>query len=408
MRKFFGILLGWFLLMAPWGGVHAQTRDELEREKEKLEQEIRLTSRLLREARESAEEGVGQLNILSSQINRRQELLGTIRNEVRIINRRIDSLDASVEALETDLEELRESYARMIRHAARNRDTNQRLMFIFSSSDVNQAYLRLRYLQQYGRHRRKQADRIQETQAKLEEQIATLEAERERQEELLRRQRDEVRELAREQTEQEQSVERLKSREEELRRQLQQQEREAQALQDEIRRVIAEERRRAQERAEAEGRETTDMFAMTPEEQLISDNFAGNRGSLPWPVERGVITSNFGQQAHPVLPGIQISNNGIDISTAAGEPARAIFEGTVSRVISVPGGFYAVIIRHGEYLSVYSNLSDVFVRNGQSVDIREEIGVVGTNHREAKTTLHLEIWKGNDKQNPAAWIARGN
>ncbi len=394
--------------MTLWGSVPAQTRDELEREKDKLEQEIRLTSRLLRETRETAEAGLGQLNILNSQINRRQELLGTIQNEVRIINRRIASLELSVKGLEEDLEELKESYARMIRHAARNRDANQRLMFIFSSGDINQAYLRLRYLQQYGRHRRKQADRIQETRARLEEQITTLGAERERQQELLRRQRDEVRSLAREKTEQEQSVERLKSREEELRDQLQQQEREAQALQDEIRRVIAEERRRAQERAEAEGRETTDMFAMTPEEQLISDNFAGNRGSLPWPVERGVITGSFGQQAHPALPGIQISNNGIDISTAEGEPARAIFEGTVSRVISVPGGFYAVIIRHGEYLSVYSNLSDVLVRNGQSVDIRQEIGVVGTNRSKAKTTLHLEIWKGNDKQNPAAWIARGN
>ncbi len=150
------------------------------------------------------------------------------------------------------------------------------------------------------------------------------------------------------------------------------------------------------------------MFALTPEQQLLSDNFAGNRGKLPWPLERGVITSNFGQQAHPVLPGIQISNNGIDISTSEGAHARAVFEGTVSRVISVPGGFYAVIIRHGEYLSVYANLAEVFVSNGETVDIREEIGVVGTNHREAKTSLHLEIWKGNDKKNPASWIARGN
>ncbi len=393
--------------MTCWVGIYAQTRDELEQEKQKLEQEIRLTSRMLREARETAEEGVGQLNILNSQINRRQELLGTIQHEVRMINRRIATLGRSIEELEKDLEELKASYARMIRHAARNRDANQRLMFIFSSSDFNQAYLRLRYIQQYGRHRRNQADSIQKTQASLEEQIVSLEAERERQQELLHRQRDEVRALAREQSEQEQSVERLRSREEELRSQLAQQEREAQALQDEIRRVIAEERRRAQERAQAEGRETTDMFAMTPEERLISENFADNRGKLPWPVARGVITSNFGQQAHPVLPGIQISNNGIDISTAQGEPVRAIFEGTVSRVISVPGGYYAVIIRHGEYLSVYSNLSDVFVRNGQSVDIRHEIGIVGTNRREAKTTLHLEIWKGNDKQNPAAWIARG-
>ncbi len=389
-------------------GTHAQTRDELERQKESLEREIRITSQLLTETRETAEASVGQLSILNNQISRRENLVGTIQNEIRLINRRITTLTSSVEKLENDLEELKESYAQMIRHAARNQDTMHRLMFIFSSSDFNQAYMRLRYLQQYGRHRRKQADKIHETQERIEKQIATLEEERVRQQELLHRQRDEVRELAREKTSQERAVEELKTREQELRRQLREQERQAQALQDEIRRVIEEERRRARERAEAEGRETTDMFAMTPEEQLISDNFAGNRGSLPWPVERGVITGRFGQQAHPVLPGIQISNNGIDISTAEGSSARAIFEGSVSRVISVPGGFYAVIIRHGEYLSVYSNLSEVFVSNGQDVDIREEIGVVGTNRREAKTTLHLEIWQGNDKQNPEVWIAGGD
>ncbi len=401
-------LLFAFMLAVPGLLLHGQSRDELEREKETLEREIRITSQLLRETRRTAEVNVGQLTMLNSQISRRTELLGTIQNEVRLINRRITSLSGSVEELERDIEELRESYAKMIRHAARNRDANQRMMFIFSSGDFNQAYMRLRYFQQYGRHRRKQADAIQENQARLEEQIATLEQERARQQALLQRQREEVRELSQEKASQERTVEELKSREEELRQQLQQQEQEAHALQDAIRRVIEEERRRAREKAEAEGRETTDMFALTPEQQMLSDNFAGNRGKLPWPLERGVITSSFGQQAHPVLPGIQISNNGIDISTSEGAHARAIFEGTVSRVISVPGGFYAVIIRHGEYLSVYANLAEVFVSNGETVDIRQEIGVVGTNHREANTSLHLEIWKGNDKKNPASWIARGN
>ncbi len=397
-----------FAMVCSGEPLNGQTRDELERQKRNLEREIELTSQLLTETRQTAEVNIGQLTMLNNQISRRTELLGTIRNEVRLINRRIESLGRSVAELEKDLEELRESYARMIRHAARNRDASRSMMFILSSSDFNQAYLRLRYLQQYGRHRRQQAEKIQENQARLEKQIATLEQEQARQQALLERQRDEVRDLSQEKASQERTVEELKSREEELQQQLRQQEREAQELQDAIRRVIEEERRLARERAEADGRETTDMFAMTPEEQLISDNFAGNRGKLPWPLERGVITSRFGQQAHPVLPGIQISNNGIDISTTEGARARAIFEGKVSRVISIPGGFYAVIIRHGEYLSVYANLSDVFVSNGQDVDIREEIGVVGTNRSEAKTLLHLEIWKGNDKQNPASWIARQN
>lgn len=150
------------------------------------------------------------------------------------------------------------------------------------------------------------------------------------------------------------------------------------------------------------------MFTLTPEEQLISDNFAENKGKLPWPLERGVITSPFGEQPHPVLPGIKISNNGIDISTTEGAEARAIFEGVVSRVVTIPGAYYAVIIRHGEYLSVYSNLKEVRVRNGQRVSTRQVVGVIATESREAKTNLHLEIWKGNEKLDPAQWIARQN
>lgn len=406
MKHVIAILTGLSLLLFLVCEATGQTREELEQDKLNLEREIRLTNELLVETQRTAEVSMGQLVMLNSQINRREQLLGTIQNEIRIINRRISSLTQSIELLEGDLEELKANYAEMVRLAARNRDATQRMMFIFSSDSFNQAYLRMRYLQQYGNHRRMQAEKIEETTLRMNDQLATLEQERNRQQTLLARQRDEVRELTVEKASQERTVSDLKTREEQLMSQLQEQRQAAQELQDAIRRVIEEERRRAQERAEAEGRVTTDMFALTPEEQLLSDNFAGNRGSLPWPLERGVITSHFGEQPHPVLPGITISNNGIDISTSEGARARAIFDGRVSRVISVPGGFYAVIIRHGEYLSVYSNLSEVFVAQGQHISVREELGVVGTNPREAKTNLHLEIWKGNDKQNPASWIAR--
>ncbi|MDR4988690.1 MAG: peptidoglycan DD-metalloendopeptidase family protein [Bacteroidales bacterium] len=385
----------------------AQSRDELERNRQNLQREIRLTNELLVETQKTAEVSMSHLAMLNQQIRHREDLLTSLQREVRLINRSIASLNDTISVLEGELEELKSSYADMIKLAARNRDATQRMMFIFSSQNFNQAYLRMRHLQQYGRHRRMQAQRIQEASALLEQQKEALQEERNTQQVMLAQQRTEANALAAEKSSQERTIAELKKREQHLFQQLRQQEQEAQALQDAIRRIIEEERRRALERAEAEGRVARDMFALTPEEQLISDNFAGNRGSLPWPLERGVITSHFGTQPHPVLPGIMISNNGIDISTSEGARARAIFEGRVSRIITVPGGFYAVIIRHGEYLSVYSNLSEVFVTNGQTVRTRDELGVVGTNPREAKTYLHLEIWKGNDKQNPATWIARG-
>lgn len=404
---FFPVMFVIFVL-GLWMGtpVYGQTRDELERNKASLEREIRITNQLLQETQRTAETNMGQLVMLNNQISRREQLLGTIQNEIRLINRRISGLNNSINELEQDLQELKESYARLIRQAHRNRDSYQRMMFIFSSENFNQAFLRMRHMQQYSRHRRIQAEQILKKQEEINKQIAELEEERDAQQLLLARQRDEVRNLAREKATQEQTVNRLRTREQDLMQQLRRQEREARQLQEEIQRIIAEERRRAQERAEAEGRVTTDMFALTPEEQLLSDNFAGNRGNLPWPLERGVITGHFGEQPHPVLPGIKISNDGIYISTSQGAEARSIFDGRVSRVFSVPGGLYAVIIRHGEYLSVYINLSEVFVTNGQQVSTRDAIGIVGTNPREANTSLHLQIWKENDKLNPATWIAR--
>lgn len=397
------------MLLLGYPGLHhayGQTRDELEQNQQALQREIRMTNELLTETQRSAEVNLNQLVMLNSQISRREQLLGNIQLEIRLINNRINTLTKNIEELEKELEALKEAYANMVRLAARNSDALQRMMFIFSAESFNQAYLRVRYLQQYSRHRQMQAVKLEEANARLAEQKAALEEERNSQQAALSRQREEVRRLNIEKASQERTVSDLRAQEQQLMQQLRQQERAARELQSAIRRIIEEERRLARERAEAEGRVTTDMYALTPEEQLISDNFAGNRGSLPWPLERGVITGHFGEQPHPVLPGIRISNNGVNISTSEGARARAIFEGRVSRIITVPGGFYAIIIRHGEYLSVYSNLSEVFVTNGQNVNTRDELGIVGTNHREAKTYLHLEIWKGNEKQNPASWIAR--
>jgi murein hydrolase activator len=384
----------------------AQSREELERNKQNIEREIRIISQMLQETKKTAEVNLNHLVMLNNQINRRENLLRTINNEISFINRRISALNHDIEELNRELKELREDYAALIRHAHRSRDNTTRMMFLLSSASFNQAMLRMRYLQQYARHRQQQAEKIEATQQELTASIASLEEERSRQQQALRRQQQELEELSQEKQSQNQTVTALQRKEKELMTQLREQERAARDLQAAIQRIIAEERKKAQEQARAEGRVTTDMFALTPEEQLLSDNFAENRGKLMWPVERGVITGRFGQQPHPVLPGIQISNNGIDISTSQGANARAIFDGTVSRVISVPGAYYAVIIRHGEYLSVYSNLSEVFVRNGQRVSMREELGVVATNSREAKTFIHLEIWKGNDKLNPAIWLAQ--
>jgi murein hydrolase activator len=384
----------------------AQTREDLEQNKQTIEREIRLINQMLQETKKTAEISLNHLVMINSQINSRESLIRNINNEIRLINHRVESLNNNIETLTKELEALKESYAMMVRHAYRNRDATHKLMFIFSSRSFNQAFLRMRYLQQYARHRQLQAQKIEDTTVELNERRNTLQSERNRQQQLLVQQRQELESLAEEKTTQNQTVAQLRSRERELVQRLREQELAARELQRAIERVIAEERRKAQEQARTEGRVTTDMFALTPEEQLLSDNFAENRGRLLWPVERGIITSSFGEQPHPVLRGIKINNNGVEITVTQGSTARAIFEGVVSRVITIPGGNYAIIMRHGEYLTVYSNLSEVYVRNGDKVSLRQELGVIATETKESKTHMNLQIWKGSDKLNPELWIAR--
>lgn len=399
------LLALWFLPKATFA--QTQSREALERDKQNIEREIRLINEMLQETKKTAEVSMNQLVMLNTQITRRESLIRAISNEINQINRRIEAQTRTIEELTRELQELRESYAKMVQYAWLTRSNYQRLAFLFSSKNFNQAAMRLRYLQEYARHRQLQAEKIVSTQETLQQEIVRLEEQKKQQEQLRAEQQQSMQELNREKAEQDQTITQLRRREQELMQRLREQERARQALQQNIERIIAEERRRSQEQARAEGRTVTPgTYALTPEEQLLSNNFAGNKGKLPWPVERGVITGAFGEHPHPVLRNIKIVNNGVDIASVPGAKARAIFDGTVSRVITIPGAYYAVIVRHGEYLTVYSNLAQVSVQNGDKVNIRQEIGTVATDSREGKTTMHLEIWRGTDKLNPAEWIAR--
>ena len=384
-----------------------QSREALERNKQNIEREIRLINDMLQQTRKSAELSMNHLVMLNAQIVQRENLVRAIGNEINQINRRINQQNQNIQELTRDLEELRQSYAKMVQYTWLTRNNYQRIAFLFSSKSFNQAFKRLRYLQEYARHRQLQAEKIVQTQDTLKVEVGRLEEQKRQQLSLRNEQQQAMNDLNREKSEQDQAISQLRKRERDLMQRLQQQERARQELQRNIERIIAEERRRSQEQARAAGRPVTPgTFALTPEEQLLSNNFAGNRGKLPWPVERGVITGTFGEQPHPVLRNIKIVNNGIDIATVPGAKARAIFDGTVSRVITIPGAHYAVIVRHGEYLTVYSNLAQVNVKNGDKVSIRQDIGSVATDNRDGKTHLHFEIWRGNEKLNPAVWIAQ--
>lgn len=375
----------------------AQNRSELEKKKNNAIKEIEYTNKLIRETEQGKKESVNNLNLINTKISARQELINAINSEISLIETTIKDNELVISMLEEDLIALRNEYAKMIVLAYKNRNSYDRLMFILSSDDFNQAYKRLKYYQQYSDYRKKQAMAIKGIQVVLNSENEKLAASKQEKETLLAEKNDETNQLKQEKRMQNSTIQKLTKQEEDLRKTLRKHEETAAQLQREIEKLIAE---------EAKASSSSGTYQLTPAEKLISTNFGNNKGALPWPVERGVIVSSYGKHPHPVLGGVTIENAGVDIATAQGTQVRAIFEGEVRRVFTLPGAQNAVIIRHGNYLSVYTHLSKAFVKKGDKVETKQAIGEVYTDKEENKTIVHIEIWKENLKMNPAQWLAK--
>jgi septal ring factor EnvC (AmiA/AmiB activator) len=321
----------------------------------------------------------------------------------------------------------------MVYYAYRNKDTYNQMMFIFASSDFNQAYQRLKYVQQYSEFMKKQADAIVNAQKEISIKINELEVKRNDKKQLLSGEEIEKLNLGKERNEQEGVLAQLQDKEKQLKDELEQKKKDAEALTAAIRKLIQEEIKRAKEEEEKKKllaiknkkeekiksnikpkkeetsktvveKKETEMPELTAEAEIVSADFASNKGQLPWPVAKGVITDGFGQHEHPTIKGFIVNNNGVDISTTKGSSCRAVFEGEVTGVATVPGSGKIVIIRHGEYLSVYSNLSDVNVKTGDKITLKQNIGTVAYNDDEGKTQMNLQIWKGQKILNPEDWL----
>ncbi len=394
-------------MLSPLYSYSQQDKVKLQEKKTKIEEEINFTNKLLNETKKSRQTSLNQLIILKKQIGQRQELINTINLEIDDLEKEITSDKKKINELSGDLEELKEEYAKMIYYAYLNRSSYKRLMFIFSSEDFNQAYQRLKYFQQYTSFRKNQVREIQETQEELNQKIALREQQKESKKNLLSNKAKENQKLTREKDEKNNTVVLLQRKEKDLKKALREKEKAARKLQAAIEKIIAEEIRLAAERANKAGKGTSRLtsIALTPEEMELSNTFSSNQGKLPWPSERGIISGTFGEHAHPVLKGIKTKNNGVDILTNDGALARSIYNGVVTSVMSIPNYNNVVIIRHGEYLSVYSNLKEVYVKRGDEVEIKDNIGKVYTDPGESKTELHFELWKGKTLLNPELWLA---
>jgi septal ring factor EnvC (AmiA/AmiB activator) len=389
-------------------GLQGQDRKEqLQKERSRLEEEIRYTNELLEKTRKSKKASVNEVVLLQNKIRKREQLIAAFDRELRSIDRDISGAGKEIQRLEAELQSLREEYARMIYYAQKNKNAYSRLMFIFSAESFNQAYRRLKYFQQYSEYRRRQAELIRKTEGELTQRIALLEGQKQEKTVILEEEKDERSKLQKERQDKNLTLNSLKQQEKTLLQTLREKEKARQKLNQEIERIIAEEIRKAREAGGSRSKAApSDAFELTPEELELSASFESNQGKLPWPLERGVISGTFGEHDHPVLKGIKTKSNGVDIMTSGGSVARAVFKGKVSRVMNVPKYNTVVIIRHGEFLSVYSNLTDVTVKMGDMVSTKQPIGRVAQSAEEEKTELHFEIWKGKTVLNPEPWLAR--
>lgn len=384
-----------------------QSKKDLEKKKKELQKEIEYTNQLLAETKKNKKLSLGQLIALNKKISAREELIYTINKEINVLEKQIQENNNNINKLQGDLEKLKKEYAKMVYYAYKNQDAYSRLMFVFASKDFEQAYMRLKYLQQYSDFRKKQAEAIVSTKKQLNEKVQELEVKKTDKHVLLSNEQEEKNNLTTEKTEKEQVLSSLQQQESKLKKDLEKKKQDAQKLQKAIQRIIEQELEK-QVAETPKGKPKPQKLVLTPEAQQLSNSFSSNKAKLPWPVAKGIISERFGVHPHPTMKNVDINNNGVDIATNNGSIARAVFDGEVKGVVNLPGAGQFILIRHGEFLTVYSNLKDVYVKVGDKVSTKQNLGTILYDDEDAKTVLHFEIWKGQTKLDPEDWLYKTN
>ena len=426
-------------------GLQAQTKEELQRQKVLLQDQIDLASELLLKTKSTKEASLSELQTLNQKIEARNKLIRTMDRQIRSIDREVTHKAKEIKDLERRVDSLKSDYADLIKLAQRQQKPRDQILFILSSSSFAQAAKRMQYFKDMAAYRERQVQQIAVAQETLARERETLIAKKAEKIQVQKAQEGEKSALQADAQIQETTVQNLQSKESTLKKDIDKKQREAQQLEQQIKRIIAEEMRKAKERAErssleneaielglvsgkdysrrtsnkalkklidktrtAKGLDVRDdgpSFAMTPEARALANNFASNKGALPWPVERGIITGKFGKHPHPIVKGVIVDNPHIEITTEENAIVRSVFEGEVSSVVPIPGANVMVLVRHGNYFTVYSNLINVKVKAGDMVSLKEPIGTAFTDE-EGKTMVQLGIWKDADIQDPNPWLAK--
>lgn len=396
--KYFLILF--FFLFGLGNSADCQTKAELEEQRQKTLGEISYVDNLLKTTSREKTESLNSLKIIGNKLTLREEVIRGMREEVNLLSERIDLNTEAIGMMVKDMEKLRKDYSLAIVNSYKSHKINPELVYILSARDFNQGYKRLKYLQQAAKFRRNESEIITEIKSQIELtkiglekdllKISDVKSKEEQQKDLLQI----------EQRRKQVMVKSLGNKEKQLKKDLEDKKRIARKIESEIAKLIEEERRKSLK---------TDM---TPEQKLIGDNFSDNKGLLPWPVERGIITNHFGVQNHPVLKYVTEENIGLEITSYGDTKVRSIFKGEVVRIFAIQGENWAIIIRHGRFLSVYQNIIKVKVKKGDKVETKQELGSVfcDTGNGE-KSIMKLMIFEEKEKLeplklDPELWISK--
>lgn len=405
------VILGLALLLPKNGIAQTSEQKALEAKREQLQNEIRTINRLLFAEKKEKGTILDQMEALDKKINVREQLIRVTNQQSNLLNRQINANIKNITKLRQDLKSLKDDYALMIQKSYQNRSQESKLMFLLSSRNFFQAFKRVQYLKQYTQYRKKQGEEIVSKTDDLARLNKDLNEERKVKEVLIAQNKKAKEQLFNEVQSQKELLATIRQNESKYAAQIASKQQEAKKIDKQIdnliRAAIAEANKKNAVNSSdktVDRNIDTSKFYLTPEATIVANNFTANKGKLIWPVEKGIKSQGFGVYADAVYPGIKHESNGVIIATDEGAKARSIFKGEVIAILSVPGGNKGVQIKHGNFISTYYNLSEVYVKKGDDVTAKQELGVVYTNRSNGQTRLKFYLYEDTSRLNPEEWV----
>jgi septal ring factor EnvC (AmiA/AmiB activator) len=380
----------------------SQRQQELEEKRRELQQEIREITKLLFAGKKEKKSVVSAVEDLNYKISVRKNLIRITNQQANLLTREINANQDEISTRRVKLKALKEAYADMIVKSYKNRARDNKLMFLLSSSSFQQAYRRLQYIKQYADYQRQQAEIIKVETKQLQLLNQDLLVQKKDKQKLVGENKAAKLILDKELKDQQAFIESIQKNLAKFSAQIKDKQKASEKLDKEIRKLIREAIAASNKKAGKSVKSRT--FSMTPEQKVLAANFTANKGKLPWPVASGVVKMRFGTNPSPIDPSIKIKSNGVRIATNKGEPIRAVFDGVVQGIMTPKNGNNTIMIRHGNYITVYKNLSKFYVSKGDIVTTKQVLGEVITNKASGESILSFGIYKDSAIQNPSIWV----